>query len=144
MSGVVVLNASYQHHQVVPFKHALKMLARKVAVVHEEDEGPAVGPFPRPKILRLIKFVYAKWLHDDRPRHYSKAAVHKRDGHRCAYCLDPSDTIDHVVPRCQGGKTTWLNTVSCCADCNEAKDGMTPEQAGMPLLIEPYDPTRKR
>lgn len=142
MSGVLVLNASYQHHQVVTLKHAAKMLARRVAVVHEAEEGQTFGPFPRPRILRLVRFVYARWLHDDRPRHYSKAAVHKRDGRRCAYCLGPSDTIDHVVPRSQGGQTTWLNTVSCCGDCNQAKDGMTPEQAGMPLLYQPTDPTR--
>jgi hypothetical protein len=142
MSGVIVLNASYEHHQVVPFKHAMKMLARKVAVVEVADDGPSVGPFPRPKILRLIRFVYAKWKHDQRPRHYSKAGVHKRDGGRCGYCLEPGDTIDHVLPRHRGGRTSWLNCVTACYDCNQAKDGMTPDEAGMPLLLPVYDPTR--
>lgn len=142
--SVIVLNASYEHHQVVPFQHALKMLARKVAVVEVADEGPAVGPFPRPKILRLLRFVYAKWKHNQRPSCYSKAGVHRRDGHRCGYCLEPSDTIDHIVPRSQGGRTTWLNTVSCCYRCNQEKDGMTPEQAGMTVLVPVWDPTRRR
>jgi hypothetical protein len=143
MSGVIVLNASYEHHQVVPFQHALKMLARKVAVVEVADDGPAVGPFPRPKILRLIRFVYAKWKHDRRPTVYSKAGVHRRDGGKCGYCLRPGDTIDHILPRSRGGRTTWLNTVTACRDCNRDKDSMTPGEAGMPLLLPAWDPTRR-
>lgn len=137
---VVVLNASYEHHQVVSFTHALKMLARKVAVVEVEDDGPTVGPFPRPKILRLVRFVYAKWRHEGRPRHYSKRGVHARDGGLCGYCLEPGDTIDHILPRSRGGRTSWENCVTACEDCNQDKDSMTPEEAGMPLLLSPGAP----
>lgn len=69
--------------------------------------------------------------------HFSRANLWKRDGGVCQYCGEKPDTdaltIDHVVPRCQGGQTTFINTVLACIKCNRKKDGRTPEQAGMKL-----------
>ena len=63
------------------------------------------------------------------------AGVLRRDGHRCQYegCTRRGTTVDHVVPRCQGGRSTWTNLVACCLACNTRKGGRTPEQAGMTL-----------
>ena len=62
-------------------------------------------------------------------------AVLRRDGHKCQYvgCDSKGTTVDHVVPRCQGGQSTWTNLVACCPRCNALKGGRTPEQAGMVL-----------
>ncbi len=62
-------------------------------------------------------------------------SVLKRDGHRCQYvgCEARGTTVDHIVPKCQGGLTTWENLVACCLSCNQRKGGRTPEQAGMVL-----------
>jgi 5-methylcytosine-specific restriction endonuclease McrA len=49
--------------------------------------------------------------------------------------------VDHVVPRSHGGQDTWLNTVASCAEDNHRKANRTPEQAGMPLLRTPFEPT---
>ena len=60
-----------------------------------------------------------------------------RDKFACQYCGSGNDlTFDHVVPRAQGGRTTWENVVTACAPCNLKKGGRTPKQAGMPLHIE--------
>lgn len=119
------------------------MLARGVAVVHEIVEGSTpVGPYPRPKVVRLIKFVYAKWKHE-RARSYSKRALHERDNWTCAYCNQFGDTVDHVLPRSRGGATSWENTVTACLTCNGKKKARTPEEAGMKLLHPPYDPSSK-
>lgn len=76
--------------------------------------------------------------------HYSKYAVLKRDKHCCAYCgkqfYDSKLTIDHVVPRSQGGRTTWENCVAACKECNHKKADRTPEQAGMKLHVVPRKP----
>ena len=58
-----------------------------------------------------------------------------RDVYVCQYvgCDRRATTVDHVVPQCQGGKTTWQNLVGCCMACNQLKGGRTPEQAGMVL-----------
>ncbi|HJW09501.1 MAG TPA: HNH endonuclease [Holophagaceae bacterium] len=62
-------------------------------------------------------------------------SILRRDGHNCQYegCVRRGTTVDHVVPRCQGGKTTWTNLVACCLICNSRKGGRTPDQAGMKL-----------
>ena len=49
-------------------------------------------------------------------------------------------TIDHVVPRCQQGPSTWGNSVAACRTCNERKGGRTPQEAGMRLMWEPTQP----
>jgi len=63
------------------------------------------------------------------------ASILRRDDHRCQYvgCMRRATTVDHVIPRCQGGPSTWANLVACCRECNARKGGRTPEQAGMQL-----------
>lgn len=75
---------------------------------------------------------------------YSRQTVFQRDKYRCAYCNNVFDkdflTIDHIIPRCLGGKSTWDNTVSACKSCNALKAGRTPEQAKMKLHLKPKKP----
>ena len=68
--------------------------------------------------------------------------VMKRDHYICQYegCERRADTIDHILPICQGGRTTWQNLVACCLECNQTKGGRTPEQAGMLLKRVPMGP----
>ncbi len=69
-----------------------------------------------------------------------------RDRHICAYCGDQLSTLhltrDHVVPVSQGGRDTWMNVVTACRGCNQAKSGRTPQEAGMELLYAPYVPNK--
>jgi len=62
----------------------------------------------------------------------------ERDGKRCIYCLRdvhlriyallPYATIDHFVPRSKGGKDNIDNYVVACADCNQKKADMMPDE----------------
>ena len=52
-------------------------------------------------------------------------------------------TIDHVIPRSQGGTSTWENCVLACIGCNKHKADRTPHQAGMRLRKVPVRPTWK-
>lgn len=55
-----------------------------------------------------------------------------RDRFSCQYCGEGDDlTFDHLIPKSQGGRTTWENVVTACAPCNLAKGGRTPQQSGM-------------
>ena len=69
---------------------------------------------------------------------FSRRNIWKRDGFRCVYCskkLPANDmTWDHVIPKTQGGVSSWTNCVTACIKCNTKKGGRTPEQAGMPLI----------
>jgi len=61
--------------------------------------------------------------------------VLKRDQGVCQYegCHNKATTVDHVIPLCQGGRSTWQNLVAACLSCNQKKGGRTPDQAGMRL-----------
>ena len=139
MSGVLVLNASYEPHQRVNLAHAIRMLVRKVAVVEEAVDGKTLGPYPFPKVLRLVRYVYVN-LRYTRPR-WSKSRLLERDHHKCAFCGKHATTVDHVNPVSKGGESTWLNTVAACQKCNHKKANRTPEEAGMRLLIKPFEPS---
>ena len=69
---------------------------------------------------------------------FSRKNLWIRDSERCQYCgIKPEPdciTIDHVVPKSRGGKTTFTNCVLACLKCNTKKDNMTPEEAGMGLI----------
>ena len=75
---------------------------------------------------------------------FTRRNIFKRDRYTCQYCgqQPASDelTIDHVVPRAQGGVSTWENCVLACIDCNTKKANRTPAQAKMPLRREPVQP----
>lgn len=64
----------------------------------------------------------------------TRRKVFERDGSRCRYCGKEATTLDHVIPRSQGGPNTRKNLVACCESCNGKKRNRTPEQAGMRLL----------
>ena len=75
---------------------------------------------------------------------FSRRNVFKRDSYTCQYCGQQPGandlTIDHVVPRAQGGQSSWTNCVLACFKCNSKKANQTPEQAGMRLLSTPARP----
>lgn len=140
MTAVTLLNASYEPLGKVTFQHAVRMLFREVATVEEAHHDRMIGPHPWPRVIRLVRYVVAKWMY--RPAAYSRDAVLKRDRHRCAYCGRHATTVDHVVPRSRGGPWDWLNTVAACGDCNHRKSNRTPGEAGMTLMMHPFVPTR--
>ena len=55
----------------------------------------------------------------------TRMAIWLRDGLACAYCLQDWSidglTIDHIVPRVDGGKNEHTNLISACMRCNGVK-----------------------
>jgi 5-methylcytosine-specific restriction endonuclease McrA len=95
-----------------------------------------------PRIIRLLGY-------DKLPRQdvkFNRRNIYARDGNKCQYCGKRMPTtelsLDHVVPKSQGGKSTWENIVCCCVRCNVKKGGRTPEQAHMHLITKPVKPKR--
>jgi len=140
MSEVVILNASYERLGRTSVRHAINMVLRQVAVIEEAVAGETVGPFPKPKVLRLVRYIAAKWLYRD--AHYSRESLLRRDRHTCAYCGAPASTVDHVLPMSRGGSSSWLNTVAACVACNHRKANQSPGEAGMRLRWQPWVPRR--
>lgn len=138
MAGVVVLNADLVPLHSVSLQHAVRMLLRQVAEVHE-DAGEFFGDFIKPKSIRLVKYISTVWRYNKTPK-WSKNGVMARDKHSCAFCGGKATTIDHVIPRSRGGTNRWDNTVAACSPCNGKKGNRTPEEAGMKLLVTPKMP----
>jgi len=95
-----------------------------------------------PRIIRLLGY-------DKLPRQevkFNRRNIYARDSSRCQYCAKKFSTtelsLDHVLPKSQGGKSTWENIVCCCVKCNVRKGGRTPEQANMHLMSKPIKPKR--
>lgn len=77
--------------------------------------------------------------------HLSNLTLFRRDDHVCLYCGERFHerdlSRDHVRPLVKGGKDVWENVVTACKTCNSFKGGRTPEEAHMPLLAVPFQPT---
>jgi 5-methylcytosine-specific restriction endonuclease McrA len=93
-----------------------------------------------PRIIRLL-------FYDRLPRtdvKFNRRNIFARDKNKCQYCGKHFPTselsLDHVIPRTQGGKTTWENIVCACAACNVKKGGQIPREAGMKLIKKPTKP----
>lgn len=136
---VIVLNADLQFLHRVPVQHAVRMLFRQVAEVVEAQPDRLIGVWPMPTVVKLVRYIYARWQHHTPP--WSKRGVIARDRGRCGYCPKAARTVDHIRPRSQGGGNTWANTIAACDGCNQRKANRTPREAGMVLLRQPTIPT---
>ena len=59
---------------------------------------------------------------------YKKVEVVKVYGPECFYCGITGDTtVDHVIPRCNGGTNDLGNKVPCCHKCNNLKGNLSLE-----------------
>ncbi len=93
-----------------------------------------------PKIIRLV-------VYDKLPKatiKFNRKNIFARDKNRCQYCGKKVSTselsLDHVIPRTQGGTSNWKNIVCACTNCNKHKGGRRPEEAGMKLICKPVKP----
>jgi 5-methylcytosine-specific restriction endonuclease McrA len=138
---VLVLNTTYEPLAVVTLKRAMRLLTTHKAEVVETSAAllrSAREVIATPLVVRLLRYAHTRRMR--RPQ-ISRALVLIRDGETCQYCGGRPGrtelTLDHIVPRAQGGLTTWENVVAACRGCNAAKADRTPEQAGMLLRSTP-------
>jgi len=166
-AAVLVLNRNYQPIHVTDAKRAFTLLYLGVARVIDEEfrtfdfetwaELSALADHqnlrPGIDVIRtvsrsiMIPRVIVLQIYDRLPKNkvrFSRHNIYMRDGNRCQYCgreLPRTElNLDHVLPRAQGGRTSWENVVCCCIECNLSKGARTPEQAGLKLLKVPVRP----
>jgi 5-methylcytosine-specific restriction endonuclease McrA len=140
VDAVLAINADLGPLHRVSIKHAIRMLCRQVAVVYEAEPDRLLGIYPLPRVVRLVRYVVARWRYTSRPP-WSRRGVMQRNHYRCAYCGRTGTTVDHVVPQSRGGPNTWTNTVAACGGCNQRKGDRTPAEARMRLRLTPATPT---
>lgn len=140
----LVLSHAFEPVARVPWQRAITLLFEGKVEVIEEYENRTVRSITLelkvPSIIRFLKRIRER----KRAIKFSRENVYTRDHGTCQYCGHRvprvDSTYDHVVPRSQGGQTTWENVVICCTPCNQRKGGRTPAQAGMRLLSTPVKP----
>lgn len=75
---------------------------------------------------------------------FTRDNLFQRDNYRCQYCGNAFTAqdlnMDHVIPRDQGGRTSWENIVTSCIKCNTRKANRLPHQASMHLIKKPERP----
>jgi len=170
-SKVLVLNKMYVAVRVISARRAFGLLSRDTAEIIDVNEGQYINydfaswldmaelqrrfeperhdwvrtvrfEIAVPRVIRLLSY-------DRLPEQQVKLNrrnLFARDRNRCQYCghFFPSSelSIDHVMPRSQGGPDTWENLVCACVRCNARKGGRTPDQARMKLIRRPVKPKR--
>jgi 5-methylcytosine-specific restriction endonuclease McrA len=170
--SVLVLNKLFMAIHIISVRRAFCLLAKDLAeVVSLEDGQYATYDFETwrevseyrlqnfrkedddwvrtastaiqvPRIIRLTGY-------DRLPKQtvkFNRRNIFARDNNQCQYCGKKYPTselsLDHVVPRSQGGQTTWENIVCSCVGCNVKKGGRTPREASMALIRKPEKPKR--
>ncbi len=139
----LLLDRGYRPVLAVSWRRALLLeLSERVEVL--EYYGRLVRTttreFPLPAVLRAPTRV----AREPTRVALTRRNVLLRDGHTCVYCGASGGqklTIDHVVPRSRGGRSTWDNVVAACAACNRRKGDRTPEEVGWRLATRPCAPS---
>jgi 5-methylcytosine-specific restriction endonuclease McrA len=171
-SSVLVLNKLFMAIHIISVRRAFCLLAKELAEVVSLEDGQYAtydfetwrevseyraknfrkedddwvrttsSPIQVPRIIRLIGY-------DRLPRQtvkFNRRNIFARDNNQCQYCGKKFPTselsLDHVIPRSQGGQTTWENIVCACVACNVRKGGRTPREASMALIRKPEKPKR--
>lgn len=170
-ASVLLLNRQYVAIHVVDVRRAFGLLLRHLAEVIQIEDGQwanydfdswreiseleAQFKQPHQDWIRSVSFEIQvprvlRLLHYDRvPRQQvrlNRRNIFARDGNHCQYCGKRHSTselsLDHIVPTCRGGETTWENLVCACVKCNVRKGGRTPSEAGLKLIRRPIRPKR--
>lgn len=159
LGRTLVLNADGLPHNVMDAEEALWDVMAGNAFLVEPTGRQAHSQHLTveiPSVVQLYRYVSQPPGTKPRSVPLTPRNVAARDGYRCAYgprmverkgkmvdlCEGPGSatTIDHVIPRGQGGQHSWLNVVAACRSCNHAKANRTPEQWGHPLQFQPWRP----
>jgi 5-methylcytosine-specific restriction endonuclease McrA len=171
-ASVLVLNKLFMAVHVISVRRAFCLLCKDLAeVVNLEDGQYATYDFSTWRELSDYRARYFRQEDDDWVRtvsseiqvprvirllcyeklpkqtvKFNRRNIFARDNNQCQYCGKKYPTtelsLDHVIPRSQGGSNAWENIVCACVNCNVRKGGRTPKQAHLSLIRKPEKPKR--
>jgi 5-methylcytosine-specific restriction endonuclease McrA len=138
----LVLNLDYTPISVCTVQRAFLLVFLNKAEIVKANSQYSIHTvsrsYPMPSVIRLGRYVNVPY----KGVVLTKENVFKRDGFQCQYCGTQKDlTLDHLIPKAKGGKTSWNNLVTACKKCNSLKGDYTPEQVGLQLAFKPFKPS---
>lgn len=141
----LLVNSTHEPLCFLSKRRVMRLLAKnKVEVLANWDAvsvGHGAGRVQMPALVRLL----ARVPRSKRPPKFQRRTLFERDSWTCQLCGElvtrRAATIDHVVPRCKGGPTSWLNCVTSCLPCNKRKGHKTLQEASMSLVKPTSVPT---
>ncbi|MEQ8471675.1 MAG: HNH endonuclease [Marinoscillum sp.] len=142
MTSVLVLNADYNPLTVCSTERAFLLMylnkAELISHIKEKMLRSVNEEFPYPSVIKVKKYINVPYKGVVLTRHN----IFKRDRFSCQYCGTNKDlTLDHLIPKSKGGKSSWTNLVTACKHCNAKKGDYSPEQVGLKLVTKPIRPT---
>jgi 5-methylcytosine-specific restriction endonuclease McrA len=112
---------------------------------HQEEDDWVRTVSSQIQVPRVIRLVSYEKLPKQTVK-FNRRNIFARDNNQCQYCGRKFATselsLDHVIPRSQGGRSIWDNVVCACVNCNVRKGGRTPKEAHMTLIRKPEKPKR--
>lgn len=138
---VLLLDRNYYPHRIISWKRAMGLLYGDKVKVEVLSAYRGGGNFDV-SVLRLL-YRSIPPAASNRRTNFSKRHLLIRDRYTCGYCGCTEKhklTVDHVIPKSKGGKSTYANCITACTDCNTWKGSRTLEEAGMRLLYVPTNP----
>jgi 5-methylcytosine-specific restriction endonuclease McrA len=142
---VLLLNQDSTPLNIITISKAFKLISRDKVWGDASDEFIEVVSVSKtikiPKILILKYYVKLPFKRATA----SRQNILRRDLYCCQYCgkeMNNKDaTIDHIIPTCKGGASSWVNMVASCRACNLFKGSKTPKEAQMVLKNKPKEPS---
>ncbi len=131
-------------HSILSWQEAVTMLFTGKIRVLETYEGETICSPSTTIDMPAVAMLIHPLAHMKKNVKFSRQNVYMRDSFTCQYCGTKAAAsalnYDHVVPRASGGKTDWLNIVTCCYPCNNRKGSRSLKESGMTLLKAPSQP----
>jgi len=150
---VLVLNTSREFLGTKPLYKAIKDVVTNQVIVLESTDRLIKGGINKhgvqtemaaPTVICEREYVNVKYDHLFKIS-YSPENVKLRDRYTCQYChnkfKEDELNIDHVHPKCEGGKLTWTNSVATCFSCNTIKGSQSLKECGFSLRKMPIKPS---
>jgi 5-methylcytosine-specific restriction endonuclease McrA len=138
----LLLSTSFEPLKVVSWKKAVTLVFLSKVEVLEYYERIIRSPSLQLSLPAVVRLLHTVPRRPNRIK-FSRQNLFFRDNFTCQYCQRPYPshllTYDHVVPRSQGGKTTWTNIVTSCIPCNLRKGNRLPHGT-MRLVRKPEEP----
>ena len=161
---VLALNKYYMPHAIITAGRALKALVAERAKIVDLENGMYIDydistwselsqlkeeyesskkindSFIVPKVIRFLHYDKAFINHPKLTRRNILSRDEFTDQYTGEKLRSDDFTIDHVVPKSKGGKTTWENCVVCSHRTNSRKGDRLPHEVGLKLIRKPYKP----